>query len=66
MRARQGCFIRSVRKIPRIVLNANLIVLNKPGRIIRLQILPFWGDFRPFKAVFRPETTTQRARNAIV
>jgi hypothetical protein len=40
--------------------------LNELGRIIRLQFLPFWGDFWLLKANFRPETTLQRASNAII
>jgi hypothetical protein len=37
----QGCVIRRIRIMRRIVFNAYFTVLNKSGRIIRLQNLPF-------------------------
>ena len=43
-----GGFIQRICILRRIVFSAYLTVLNKPGRIIRLHILPFWGDFWPF------------------
>ena len=48
---KQGCVIRCIHIIRRITFNAYFTVLNKLGRIIRLQSLPFlavFGLFRQF------------------
>ena len=53
----QGCVIRRIRIIRHIVFNAYFTVLNKSGRIIRLQnlpFLPFFGLFRQFPPQQRP------------
>jgi len=44
----QGCFIRRVCIVRRIVFNAYLTVLNNSCRIIRLDSLPFLDKFWPF------------------
>jgi len=53
----QGYVIRRICIIRRIVFNAYFTVLNKLGRSIRLQnlpFLPFWGLFRQFPPQQRP------------
>ena len=50
----QGCVVRRIRIIRRIVFNAYFTILNKSGCIIRLQKLPNFGLFRRFPPHKRP------------